>query len=267
MRNALYIALNTYREALRQKVLYALALFTAVLILLSLFLGQLSLGADTKIIKDMGLAAMMVLGTMIAIFVGVGLVFKEIERKTIYAILAKPVSRGQFILGKFLGLCLTIAVEIALMTGLLFLILALYAEPIDPALLKAVVLIYAELCVLVGIALVFSSYSSSFMSVVFCLSALFVGHLTDDLSGVMLPRAREMVEKGQGSEIFLGHAIEAAVSTLGAFSLDHFVVNAKVVHGVPVPWGFVAEACGYGLALCALFLTIAVFLFRKKDLQ
>ena len=103
------IALNTYREAVRQKILYALVLFTIVLILFSLFLGQLTLGADTKIIKDMGLASLMLLGALMSIFMGVGLVFKEMERRTIYTILSKPVSRAEFILGKFLGLAVTIA--------------------------------------------------------------------------------------------------------------------------------------------------------------
>ena len=143
----LAIGMNTYREAIRQKVLYIFVLFTVVLIFLALFLGQLTLGADVKVLKDMGLASMMIFGALISIFVGVGLVFKEIERKTIYTILSKPVSRNEFILGKYVGLVMTLAVEISLMFLFLFVMLSLYKEPFDWNLLKPTVLIFMELCV------------------------------------------------------------------------------------------------------------------------
>ena len=177
----LAIAQNTFREAIRQKLLYGLIFFTVLLIFAARFLGNLSIGgAETKIVKDMGLASIFLMGTFISLSMGISLVFKEIDRKTIYTILAKPVSRFEFILGKFVGLIVTVGVELFLMTLLLFAMLKTYPEPLDWNLWKAVILIYMELCVLISITLVFSSYSSSFMTSLFCFSFLILGHLTDD---------------------------------------------------------------------------------------
>lgn len=261
------IALNTYREAVRQKILYALVLFTVVLILFSLVLGQLTLGADTKVIKDMGLASLMVIGSLMSIFMGVGLVFKEVERRTIYTILSKPVRRAEFILGKFFGMAITIALEIAVMTLLLFLLLLFYKEPLDFALLKAVLLIYTELCILIAVALVFSSYSSSFMSILFCLSFLFVGHLTNDLAILMEPRITHLLFEADVWVKPFGYLLLWAVRFIGLLNLDHFVVNAKVVHGVPVSWSWIMNSLFYGACWLFLLLSLSIWAFRRKDLQ
>jgi Cu-processing system permease protein len=261
------IALNTYREAVRQKILYALVLFTVVLILFSLALGQLTVGADTKIIQDMGLASTMLLGSMIAIFMGVGLVFKEVERRTIYTILSKPVSRAEFILGKFVGLAMTIGLEIGAMTTLLFIFLSFYHDPLNYGLIKAVILIYTELCVLIAVALVFSSYSSSFMSILFCLSILVVGHLTDDLAQIMEPRISKLIATGGVAAARGGELLLLLIRTIGVLNFDHFVVNAKVVHGVPVPWGWIANSLAYGGCWILILLSLAIWMFRRKDLQ
>jgi ABC-type transport system involved in multi-copper enzyme maturation permease subunit len=261
------IALNTFREAVRQKVLYTLVFFTVILILFSLFLGQLSLGANVKIVKDLGLASIMLFGALMAVFMGVGLVFKEVDRRTIYTILSKPVSRAEFILGKFAGLWITIGLEVLAMTLLLFLVLAFHRAPLDWNLLKAVVLIYAELSVLIAVALVFSSYSSLFMSSLFCLSFLVVGHLTDDLAGVLRGKAGDILREGQAAEKLGAPVLSAAAAVLEKVSLDHFVINAKIVHGVPVSPMWVANSLFYGFCMVVVLLTLAVWLFRRKDLQ
>src|SRR5216110_3828258 len=109
------IARNAFREAVRDRVLYNLVLFVLLLTGGAVFLGELSAAQEEKIIVDMGLSAMLLFGVFIAIFVGVGLVYKEIERRTLYAILSKPIGRGQFLVGKYLGLCLTLLVNVAIM--------------------------------------------------------------------------------------------------------------------------------------------------------
>jgi len=261
------IALNTHREALRQKILYTLVFFTAVLILFSLFLGQLTLGADVKIIKDMGLASIMVFGCLISIFVGVGLVFKEIDSRTIYTILSKPVSRAEFILGKFLGLATTVGLEVFVMTTLLFGFLSFYPEPLDFNLLKAVILIYAELCILVAVALLFSSYSSSFMSILFCIAFLVIGHLTDDLAEIFEPRFARFLADAEGIKFLGAKMLSGFVWLLKHFSLDHFAINDKIVHGVCVHWGWVANSLFYAFLWLILLLAAAMWLFRRKDLQ
>ncbi|HLG20443.1 MAG TPA: ABC transporter permease [Bdellovibrionota bacterium] len=261
------IALNTYREALRQKVLYTLVFFCVVLILLSRLLGQLSLGADAKIVKDTGLAAILLFGSLISIFVGVGLVFKEIERRTIYTILSKPVSRAELILGKFVGLTFTLALEVAVMTLVLFVMLMFYREPLDFGLLKAIVLIYAELCVLTAIALLFSSYSSSFMSVLFCLSFWIVGHLTDDLLQVSQSKLQGFLNETAGFDRLGAYLFAAVVRLMSLYNLDHFAISAEIVHGVPISWAWVVNALFYAVCYVILLLSGAIVLFRRKDLQ
>src|SRR5688572_5739828 len=161
------IARNTFREAVRDRVLYNLVLFVLLLTGGAIFLGELSAAQETKIIVDMGLSAMLLFGVFIAIFVGVGLVYKEIERRTIYAIFAKPVGRAEFLLGKYLGLCLTLAVNVAVMGAGVSLAL-LYVRggwhPLVLSIWPAVALVYVELMILVAVALLFSSFSSPALS-------------------------------------------------------------------------------------------------------
>jgi len=261
------IALNTHREAIRQKILYVLVFFSAILILFSLFMGQLSLHADTKIVKDMGLASIMIFGSLLSIFVGIGLVFKEIDRRTIYTILSKPVSRGEFVLGKFIGLAVTIGLVVVCMTALWMGVLSLYREPLDFNLLKAVLLIYTELCVLIAAALVFSSYSSSLMSALFALSFLVLGHLTDDFAVLTSPRAYQMMAAPEMMDQAVGYTLLGVIRIMEVFNLDHFVINAKVVHRVHVDWRWVVNSLFYGLCWLMLLLTSAIWLFRRKDLQ
>jgi len=267
MTKILTIAHNTFREAVRQKLLYGLIFFTILLIIASSFLGQLSIAnAETKIVKDMGLASIFIMGTFISLSMGISLVFKEIDRKTIYTILAKPVSRLEFILGKFLGLIFTVGVEIFLMTCLVFALLSTYAEPLDWNLWKAVILIYTELCILISITLVFSSYSSSFMTSLFCFSFLVLGHLTDDLVSIMVDKVKwyERRKLMTPAKEFLFDAGERIVSI---FNLDYFAINSKVVHGVNIPWSYVGFCVLYGFSFILIFLFVANFIFSRKDLK
>jgi ABC-type transport system involved in multi-copper enzyme maturation permease subunit len=260
------LCINAYREVIRQKTLYTLVFFAGALILFSFFLGQLSLGADIKVIKDVGLSSIMLFGVLIAIFMGIGLISKEVERKTIYTILSKPVSRVEFIVGKYLGLSLVITVETFLMLLLLWVVLCFYVEGFDFQLIKAALMINFELCTLVSIALLFSSYSSQFMSMLFCIGFLVLGHLTDDFAQIMNPKAALMIKDG-GGEAVVGHMIQGISSILSLYSLDHFSIGSKIVHGVPVPWSWVGKGFGYAFCLSTFFLAITVQLFRKKDFK
>ncbi|MEX1128027.1 MAG: ABC transporter permease subunit, partial [Vicinamibacterales bacterium] len=136
MRAVRYIAVNVFRESVRDRVPYNLVLFALLLIGASYLLGQLTAGQDVKIIKDLGLAAISIFGLFIAIFIGIGLVSKEVERRSIYALLAKPISRPQFIAGKYAGLTLTLLVNVAVMTAALYAVLA-YMTWVTPPHIKA----------------------------------------------------------------------------------------------------------------------------------
>src|SRR5216684_2519784 len=178
------IARNTFREAVRDRVLYNLVLFVLLLIGGAIFLGELSAGEDAKIIADLGLSAMLLFGVFIAIFVGVGLVYKEIERRTLYAILSKPIGRGQFLLGKYLGLCLTLLVNVLIMGGGVSIALIFVSRGWDPLALRiwpAILLIYLELMILTGVALLFSSFSSPALSALLTFFVFVIGHFSADL--------------------------------------------------------------------------------------
>jgi len=153
----------------------------------AVFIGELSGGQERKIIVDLGLSAILLFGVFIAIFVGVGLVYKEIERRTIYAIFSKPVSRGEFIAGKYLGLCLTLLVNVVLMGAGVSLAL-LYVkrgwEPLALTIWPAILLIYFELMILTGVALLFSSFSSPALSALLTFFVFIIGHFSSDLKAL-----------------------------------------------------------------------------------
>src|SRR4030095_1032703 len=170
MRVVRCIAINVFKESVRDKVLYNLLFFAILLMAVSYLLSQLTAGQDIKIIKDLGLAAMSIFGLFIAVFIGIGLVSKEVERRSIYSLLSKPIRRQEFVIGKYLGLVLTLAVNLAIMTIAYYIVLAAMAwiaggwfkpgweaPAIDPRLLKAVAMIMLQLMIVTGIALLFST--------------------------------------------------------------------------------------------------------------
>src|SRR5712664_3334959 len=181
------IARNTFREAVRDRVLYNLVLFVLLLTGAAVFIGELSGGQERKIIVDLGLSAMLLFGVLIAIFVGVGLVYKEIERRTVYAIFAKPVSRGEFLVGKYLGLCLTLFVNVLVMGAGVSLALLYVSRGWDSLALRlwpAIMLIYVELMILTGVALLFSCFSSPALSALLTFFVFIIGHFSSDLKGL-----------------------------------------------------------------------------------
>lgn len=191
------VALNTFREAVRDRVFYNLLLFAVLLVGASLVIGQLAAGQDVKIIKDLGLAASLLFGVGIAVFIGIQLVAREVERRSVHATLSKPVSRPTFLLGKYVGLLLTLGVNIVVMAVALFAVLAVYgaltppgvqaiwtAPALDPRLLAALALIYVELAVVTAIALLFSTYSSALLSATFTSAIWVAGHFVGDLRAI-----------------------------------------------------------------------------------
>src|SRR3977135_3121775 len=145
LKRIIAIMCNAFREAVRDRVLYNLVLFVLLLTAAAVFLGDLSGGQERKIVVDLGLSALLLFGVFIAIFVGVGLVYKEIERRTVYAIFSKPVSRGEFLIGKYLGLCLTLLFNVVVMGAGVSLALIYVSRGWDPLVLSiwpAILMIY-----------------------------------------------------------------------------------------------------------------------------
>ena len=246
------IALNTFREAVRDKVLYSLLFFALGLIAASVVLNRLAIGQQAKIVTDLGLASISIFGTLIAIFVGIGLVSKEIERRTIFTIVSKPVGRGHFLLGKYLGLVLTLAVEVGIMSACFLGMLAVYAPGSAGPATVAIGLIFLELCVITAVALLFSSFSTPFLSGLFTVAVWVIGRLTPDL--------REFGVKAGGALRPITEALYLLLPNLG-----HFNVRAQVVHHIPIAPEMVAAVTTYGLVYVALVLVAATLIFERRD--
>jgi ABC-type transport system involved in multi-copper enzyme maturation permease subunit len=250
-----YVALNTYRETVRDKVLYNLVLFALLMIGSSYVLGAISVYQEIKVIKDLGLAAISVFGMVIAIFIGIGLVSKEMEKRTLYSVLPKPISRSQFLLGKYFGLCVTLLVNVAVMTAGLYALLLLMEHPFDPALLKAIFLIYLKLALLVAVAILFSTFTSSILAGLFAGFVYVVGYLSSDLKNL-----ESVVESA-----FLPQLTRILYYVLPNFK--NFDIKSAVVAGDPVPWSQLSWATAYAAIYVTLLLGASCLIFRQRNLK
>jgi ABC-type transport system involved in multi-copper enzyme maturation permease subunit len=264
------VAWHVFKESVRDRVLYGIGAFALLLVAASLLIGQITAGEDVKIIKDLGLTTIEVAGILMTVFIGVGLVAREIDRRSIFALLAKPLPRWEFIVGKYCGLVLTILVNVAAMTAALYAMLAVLdwrALPIqraaweapatDPRLLVAVTMVAAELALLTAVALFFSTFSSSaLMSIVFTVGLFVAGLLSGDLR-----RFGDIVETSP--------AVASVVSAIGwivpAFSA--FDVKTQIVHGLPLPQGFVAYTLGYAAVYAMAVLSAAIGVFGRREFK
>ena len=249
------LAINTFREAIRDKVLYSLIFFAVLMIGISVILDNLTIGEPTKIIKDFGLASIEFFGLLIAIFVGIGLVYKEMERKTIYNILSKPIHRYQFIIGKYLGLVLTLMIEVLTMSLALFFILYFYEGMITFTLLPAIGMIFVALMIITALALLFSTFSTPILSGLFTLSFFMIGHLTPDLL--------ELGKKaGSQSLHYLTEALYYIIP-----NLEYFNIKGQVVYQVPLEKGYLFFASLYGLFYILIILLFSMVIFQNRDIK
>ena len=262
------IAINVFRESVRDKVLYNLVLFAMLLMASSYLIGQLTAGQDVKIIKDLGLSATSMFGLFIAVFIGIGLVSKEVERRSIYSLLAKPITRAQLVLGKYCGLTLTPAVNVAVMAAAHYAVLAIMTwglppeanlvwetPPLDPAMLKAVALIFVELMLVTALALFFSTFSSPMLSAALTFGLYIVGHFSADL------RNFQQVVDSPGAARF-ARGLYWVLPNLAQFD-----VKSDVVHGVHVPLKYMALTSAYAAVYIAMLLAISALVFSRRDFK
>jgi len=248
----LAIGLNTFREAIRDRVLYLLLVFALIIIGVSRLLSLLTVGDEDKIIKDVGLSAISLFGVMTAVFVGVSLVFKEIERRTVYTLLAQPVLRWHFLFGKFLGLFSVLLLNVLLMSGALFALLAFRGESPWP-LLPALLLIAVELAVVTAFALLFSSLTNPVLASLWTFAVYVAGHLSWSL--VML---REKIPEG-----FARWICDGLYWVLP--NLKRLDLKAQVVHDLPMPDGYVGFAVLYGSTYGVVIVALACWAFSRKE--
>jgi Cu-processing system permease protein len=244
-----WIALNVFRESVRDKVLYNLVAFAILLMGASYLIGQLTAGQDVKIIKDLGLAATSMFGLFMAIFIGIGLVSKEVERRSIYSIIAKPIRRSQLVVGKYSGLVLTLAVNLAIMAAALYTVLAFMAWMTDPGIKQAWEAPALDLAMLKAIALTFVELS------IVTFGLFLAGRFSADLRNF-----NQVVDSPAAAT--LAEALYWILPNLAPFD-----VRAQVVHAQAVPAGHIALATGYGILYIAALLVGATFIFERRDFK
>ncbi len=248
------VAANTFRETVRERVLYNLVFFAVLMTLAGLLLGQLSIRQDEKILKDIGLASMDLFGTLIAVFIGTGLVSKEIERRSLYPLLAKPLGRGEFFLGKFAGLAFTLLVNVGMMfAGLALTLLATGRRP-DPALAGAAYPLLLGLLLVVAFAMLFSTQTSSALAAVFTVGVVVAGRFADVV--------RNMWEVAPGVPRWV---TEALYRTLPNFR--NFDFKDRVAYGEAVPVDVLAWVTAYAVVWIAIVLILGLLSFRSRDFQ
>ena len=252
------VAVNTFREAVRDRVLYNLIFFALMMIGAAILLGQISIGVERLVIVNLGLSAISIFGIIMAIFIGVGLVYKEMEKRTLYSLLAKPIRRWEFLVGKFAGLLLTLVVNTALMT--LALLAALYYvsrsfERSDATILTAVYFILLELALITALALFFSCFSSPMLSTLYTLGIYVAGVFAPDIRGV--------------SEYSQSPAI-AAIARFVYYLLPNFHnfnVIAAAAHGETIPFALVWHNTLYAALYVAVILIAASAVFSGRNLK
>jgi len=258
MRKVWTVAANTFREAVRDRVLYNLVFFALLMMAAAILVGQISIGIEQSVIVSLGLTAISVIGIFIAVFIGVGLVSKEMDKRTLYALLAKPVERWQFLFGKFVGLVLTLAVNTAAMTVGLYLALWAVKHRLtgsDWYLISAVYLILLKLALIVALAMLFSCFTTPFLAILYTLGLYVAGLFAEELRTMK--------------------AISLSDSTMRMFraisymlpNFENFNVMGAVAHGRAVEVTLLLRDTGYALLYGLMVLAAAATVFSRRNLK
>jgi len=249
------IGLNTMREAIRNKLLYTLLFFGIVMIGTGVIVGSISYVEGSRILQDVGLASIRLFSTGIAIFVGVGLIHGEVHRRTIYTILSKPVSRAEFLVGKFVGLVMTIWLQLVIMS-LSFVVVSLASSaPIDWGHISALLLIGVELAIIVAVATFFSAFTTPMLSSFFTLGIYMMGHMSRDLL--------QIGERGESESVrMLTRILYQALPDLESFNL-----SIKAVHQLPIAMSDVVFPVFYAMGYITVLLLAATFIFERRDFK
>ncbi len=258
MRRIIAIATNTFREAVRDRILYNLIGFALLLIATAILFGEISVGIQTLILVNLGLSAVTFFGVAIAIFLGIGLVYKEMDKRTLYSILSKPVRRYEFVLGKYAGLCLTLLVNLLLMAAGFFAALwfvrgALQAS--DGGLLVALYFIFLQLALVTALALLFSTFSTPALSAAFTFGLFLAGNFASDLRDL----------SGAVETPGLGGITTVIYYALPNFR--NFNVITAVAHEHAVAGELVLFNTAYALIYIGLLVAAAVVIFERRDLN
>jgi Cu-processing system permease protein len=252
-----YVAFNTFREAVRDRVLYNLVAFAALLSGAAILVGEISIDIERLVVVNLGLTAISLFGVVIAIFMGIGLVSKEIDRRTLYTVLSRPLRRWEFVVGKFLGLTGTLVVNTFFMAIGVFLALLYVAHKFERAdvwVLVALYFIVLEFLIVCAVSLLFSSFSTPLLSALFTFALFIIGSLADDLRG--------FARFTQGFTGNIATAIADLVPNFSAFN----IIN-QAAHGYPVPGRLIIYNTLYALLYSAMAISGAVLIFQRRNLK
>ena len=258
MSRILIVARNTFREAVRDRVLYNLVFFALLMIASAVIVGQISMDIETIVMVSLGLSAISLIGLLIAVFTGVGLVSKEIDKRTLHAVLAKPLRRWEFLLGKFTGLVLTLTVNTAAMGAGLFLAMWYVKHSIargDTVVLLAVYFILLKLTLVVALAMMFSCFTSPLLAILFTgglyVAGLFVAQL----------RSLQVTQMSPHTQKFF------AILSYLLPNFGNYDVMGAAAHGRAIPQILVLHNTLYTALYCAIVLSVAAIIFSRKDLK
>ena len=247
------IALSSFKESIRQKILYVIVIFSFIIVLSALLYKTLAINQEVKLMKDVGLAAMTVLGMLMAIFTGTSSISHEIDTKTIHTLLAKPVKRSEFILGKFLGAGLTTLFNVAVMAVGFLAIVGLVEKASPFYLLSAIILIAFELLILISAAIFFSTIMSQTFATIFTILLFLIGHVT-----ALFPY---LIHKAES----LGTKIMASIFYYLLPNLQYFNLRGEAVSRLPIPLSLVGLTIVYGLLYTAIGLVLSILIIRGRD--
>ena len=252
------VARNTFREAVRDRVLYNLVFFALLMIASAVVVGQISMGIETVVMVSLGLSAISLIGLLIAVFTGVGLVAKEIDKRTLHVVLAKPLRRWEFLLGKFSGLVLTLAVNTAAMAGGLFMAMLFVRHSLvssDAVVLVAVYLILLKLGLVVALAMMFSCFTSPLLAILFTGGLYIAGLFVSELRSLESTQLNSQAQK-------LFSVLSYLLPNFGNYD-----VIGAAAHGRSIPGSLVVHITMYTVLYSAIVLTTAAVIFSRKDLK
>jgi Cu-processing system permease protein len=258
MSRVLIVARNTFREAVRDRVLYNLLFFALLMIASAVIVGQISMAIETVVMISLGLSAISLIGLLIAVFTGVGLVSKEIDKRTLHAVLARPLRRWEFLLGKFAGLAVTLAVNTAAMTAGLFAALWLVKHSLergDAVVLTAAYFILLKLMLAVALAMLFSCFSSPLLAILFTGGLYLAGLFVSELRSLQVTTLTPQMQK------FF------AVLSYVLPNFGNYDVMGAAAHGRKIAGMLILHNTLYTILYCAIVLGIAAMIFSRKDLK
>ncbi len=252
MRNILAIAQNTYRETIRDRILYVIFVFAALMIVGSILAGSISLDQDAKVIKDFGLASIFLFSILMAVFIGTNLVYKEFDKRTIFMLLSKPIKRNDVIVGKFFGLAGTMGVMMMLMSVFFMGLVRYKTGHFDFLLMEAIVFNYFEILLMIALTLMFSSFTSPIASAVYSLLLFVIGHSASTLMHII------KISSG-----FTKYSLEVAYYIFP--NLDKFNLRGSVVYGIGAGSTQTLWVIAYAAIYSIFLLMIAIAILKKQE--